>query len=71
VDAPELAQALSDIQEGIAMALDEYVEKGWSLPPSVTALSGEPSKAVLPVLLPEHQFVRLSEANRTSAPRRR
>jgi predicted RNase H-like HicB family nuclease len=58
VDAPTLSQAIGDIQEGIAMALDEYEEKGWKLPESVAPLAGEPTSAVVPVLIGEHTFTR-------------
>lgn len=58
VDAPTLAQAIADIQEVIAMAVDDSNEQGWRLPTSVTPLENEPEKATLPVLISEHRFVR-------------
>ena len=53
VDAPTLAQALSEIQEVIAMVIDYSNEQGWPLPSSVTPLTTEPV-ANLPVILSEH-----------------
>ena len=58
VDAPTLAEAIADIQECIAMALDEYEEQGWDIPASVTPLAKEPESAVVPVLVREHSFSR-------------
>jgi predicted RNase H-like HicB family nuclease len=43
VDAPTLEQAFTEIQEGIAMALDEYEERGREIPSSVTRLEREPT----------------------------
>jgi predicted RNase H-like HicB family nuclease len=42
VDAPTLAQALSEIQEVIAMVIDYSNEQGWSRPSSVALLTAEP-----------------------------
>lgn len=58
VDAPTLAEAIADIQEVIAMVVDYENEQGWQLPGSVTALEGEPVRAVLPILISEHKFTR-------------
>ena len=58
VDAPTLAQALAEIQEGAAMVLDEYEERGWDLPSSVAPLGQQPGTALLPVLINEHLFAR-------------
>src|SRR5205823_5398307 len=58
VDAPTLAQAIAEIQEVIAMVVDDSNEQGWQLPGSVTALETKPERAVLPVLLSEHRFTR-------------
>jgi len=69
VDAPTLAQALADIQEVIAMAVDDSNEQGWELPESVTPLEGEPGTAVLPVILSEHRFARVRpRSGRTKPP---
>ena len=65
VDAPTLAEAIADIQEGVAMALDEYEERGWDLPTSVASLGQAPMTATLPVLIHEHQFSR----SKSRAPR--
>lgn len=54
VDAPTLAQALSEIQEVIAMVIDYSTDQGWPLPSSVTPLTTEPTTAYLPVILGEH-----------------
>ncbi len=54
VDAPTLAQALSEIQEVIAMVIDYSNEQGWPLPSSVAPLATEPVVAQLPVILSEH-----------------
>ena len=54
VDAPTLAEALSEIQEVIAMVIDYSNEQGWPLPASVTPLTTEPAVAHLPVILDEH-----------------
>lgn len=58
VDSSSLDEAISAIQEGIAMALDEYEERGWELPSSVTRLEQEPQRALLPILIGEHRFAR-------------
>ena len=58
VDAPTLAEAIADIQEVIGMAVDDANEQGWALPGSVIALTGEPERAVLPVLISEQTFKR-------------
>ena len=58
VDAPTLAQAITDIQEVVAMAVDDATEQGWELPTSVNSLSDEPLRGVLPVSVGEHRFVR-------------
>jgi hypothetical protein len=49
---------MAEIQEGIAMALDEYEERGWTLPVSVVPLKGEPTSALVPVVVSEHKFIR-------------
>ena len=54
VDAPTVAQALSEIQEVIAMVIDYSNEQGWPLPSSVTPSTTEPTIAHLPVVLSEH-----------------
>lgn len=54
VDAPTLAEALSEIQDVIAMVIDYANEQGWPLPSSVTPLTTEPGMAQLPVILSEH-----------------
>lgn len=59
VDAPTLAEAIADIQEVIAMAVDDSNEQGWTLPPSVEPLANEPERAVLPVLIQEYGFARV------------
>lgn len=58
VDAPTLAQAIADIQEGISMALDEYEEKEWPLPSSVSSFGAESCTVALPVVISEHPFSR-------------
>lgn len=63
VDAATLAQAIADIQEGVAMALDEYEERGWGLPSGVTRLDTEPQRATLPIVKGEHSFARPKPAN--------
>jgi len=60
VDAPTLNQALAEIQEVIAMAVDDYSEQGWELPSSVAILEAEPTRAVLPVIAAEHPFERVA-----------
>lgn len=65
VDAPTLAEAIADIQEGVAMAVDDYNEQGWQLPSNVTLLEGDPERALLPVIIGEHHFIR-----RSARPRR-
>jgi len=59
VDAPTLNQATAEIQEVIAMAVDDYREQGWELPSSVSVLQAEPTTAVLPVIAAEHPFDRV------------
>jgi predicted RNase H-like HicB family nuclease len=54
VDAPTLAQTLSEIQEIIAMVISYANEQGWPLPSSVTPLTTEPGVAQLPIILSEH-----------------
>jgi predicted RNase H-like HicB family nuclease len=58
VDEPTLDRALFEIQEVIAMAIDEYLERGWPLPPAVTLLTDEPTGAELPIVLGEHRILR-------------
>jgi len=58
VDAPTLAEAIADVQEVIAMALDELIEEDSEMPPRTLALSREPDEVVLPILLSEHRFAR-------------
>ena len=58
VDAPTLAEAIADVQEVIAMALDEFIEEDSETPERTLALSGEPDEVVLPILLSEHRFAR-------------
>ena len=70
VDAPTLAQAIADIQEGIAMVLDEYEQKGWELPDAVAPLKDEPTTAVVPVLVGEHSFVRSGPLRSSNAKQR-
>ena len=64
VDAPTLAQALSEIQEVIAMVIDHSNEQGWPLPSSVTPLTTEPGVAHLPVILSEHGQARKASHSR-------
>ena len=56
VDGSSLDEAISAIQEGIAMALDEWEERGWELPSSVMRLEQDPERALLPILIGEHRF---------------
>jgi predicted RNase H-like HicB family nuclease len=58
VDAPTVAEAIADIQEVIAMALDDCDEQG--LPPGdeVVQVAGEPDEVFIPVPLHEFDFVR-------------
>lgn len=58
VDAATLAQAIADIQEVAAMAIDDYREQGWVLPTSVTLRVEEAASARIPVVVSEHEFTR-------------
>jgi predicted RNase H-like HicB family nuclease len=71
VDAPTLAQAIAEIQEVIAMVVDYSTEQGWKLPASVKALENEPDRAVLPVLINDHRFVRAKARPSRVKPRAR
>jgi predicted RNase H-like HicB family nuclease len=54
VDAETLTQALSDIQEVIALSVDYRNELGLPLPSSLTPLPEEPISVDIPILLGEH-----------------
>lgn len=57
-DAPTVEQAIADIQEVIAMAVDDSNENGWALPPTVSPLTEGPVRATLPVAISEFGFAR-------------
>ena len=61
VDADTLEEALSDIQEVIAMAIDDYQEDGWTLPEEVIATDALPLRAVVPIVISEYKFRRVSK----------
>lgn len=52
-------EALSQIQEVIAMVVDLYQEKGWPLPAEIHTTEALPLTAVIPVAVAEHKFRRV------------
>ena len=64
VDAPTLAEAIADVQEVIAMALDELIEEDSDTPQRVVALPAEPAEVVVPILLSEYRFRRPKRRSR-------
>jgi len=58
VDAPTLAEAIANVQEVIAMALDELIEDEAETPERALAIPRDPDEVVLPILLSEHRFAR-------------
>lgn len=68
VDATTLEQALSEIQEVIAMCLDIALEEGEELPAPVKQTGDDlPIVIALPIVLQEYRFKRLRVA-RSSRP---
>ncbi|MSQ15905.1 MAG: type II toxin-antitoxin system HicB family antitoxin [Dehalococcoidia bacterium] len=61
VDEPTLAEAISEIQEVIAMMIDIYEEKGSPLPQEISTKADLPLKATIPVAVTEHKFRRVSK----------
>ncbi len=61
VDAGTLEEALSEIQEVIAMVIDAYQEESWPLPKEVTTTDILPLQAIMPVAVGEHKFRRVNE----------
>ena len=56
VDAPTLADALTQIHEVIAMTLDVYEEEGWPIPKEVSASGTLPLRTTVPVAPGEVKF---------------
>ncbi len=62
VDEPTLAEAISEIQEVIAMMIDIYQEDGKPLPQEISTQEALPLKATIPVAVSEHKFRRISKS---------
>ena len=67
VDAPTLEEAISEIQEVIAMTIDIYQEKEWPLPKEVLLSEALPLKAFIPVAIDEHKFRRVRKSTTSKA----
>jgi predicted RNase H-like HicB family nuclease len=70
VDAPTLEEALSQIQEVLAMVLDLYEERGREVPTQVTRPGTLPLKAAIPVALGETTFRRVEKDRARRKPAR-
>lgn len=66
VDCRTLEEGFSDIQEAIALMVRYYQDRGWPLPEGITIEDGPPTKASLPVVLEEYQFVSPAARSRRS-----
>ena len=58
VDAPTMEQAITDIQEAVAMYVDFLKERGEALPDSVQPEVGESFRATVPVDIGAYTFTR-------------
>ena len=65
VDAPTMEEAITEINEVIAMVLDVYRERSWSLPEEVIATPAPPLHATIPVASGEGAPRRRSKASAT------
>jgi len=68
VDAAKLSEAISDLQEVVAMFLDLDEEEGLERTAVIETELEEPLRASIPVVIEEHSFRRLT---RTSKAQRR
>ncbi len=62
VDAETIREAVSGIQECIAMVIDLYLEEGWELPPEAKDQTELPLLASIPIAIHEFKFKRSSRA---------
>ena len=69
VDAPTMEQAISDIQEAVAMFIDVLEERGETLPSSVKPDTGTRITAKIPVDAAAYHFSRPSKARTKSVAR--
>lgn len=67
VDAPTLEEAISQIQEAIAMAIDIDTKHGKSLPPEITQSDSLPIKTHLPIKPSEFTFKRFYKKPKVKA----
>jgi predicted RNase H-like HicB family nuclease len=67
VDASTLESALAQMPQVIAMVVDLYLEKGWSIPEEVSGTDSLPLRASPPVVLEEQEFHHTSETFTTHA----
>lgn len=70
VDAETIREAISDIQECIAMALDLHLEEGWELPSEAKEQTELPLRVSIPIAIHEFRFKRAParmKATKTSA----
>ena len=56
VDSKTLEDGFTELQEAIALMIDYYKERDWQLPDTIKICEGEPTKAVLPIVLDEYKF---------------
>jgi predicted RNase H-like HicB family nuclease len=62
VDASTVESVLAQMPQVIAMVIDLYLEKGWSIPEEVSGVDTLPLHASLAVAIDEHEFHRPSKA---------
>jgi predicted RNase H-like HicB family nuclease len=67
VDAPTMEQAITDIQEAVAMILDIAEEQGEEVPPSLKPAPGETFKASIPIDVSAYAFKRPAIRRKKSA----